>query len=244
MIQLLKLDQTPIWVKYEYRTYLSIFVSKNAWSECKAWKQNPFWSEKPISSILYSVASDCLKPFLSWNTPFLFSSSKSLSHYRYIIPVFSIISECATFFTSNLWCSIGSLPHAASICMGKSLSFVTCFTINHASYTETLDLRRIRSDVNPLDSRVPYGGFLKWCFTPISHPKMIIFSRKSHGLLGKPTILGTHILDNIFVAHLCQMALQNDVWKQLLVTWIKLLDVCFFCRSSIQTRGLATTVYS
>ena len=124
MIQLLKLDQTPIWVKYEYRTYLSIFVSKNAWSECKAWKQNPFWSEKPISSILYSVASDCLKPFLSWNTPFLFSSSKSLSHYRYIIPVFSIISECATFFTSNLWCSIGSLPHFASICMGIMTSLL------------------------------------------------------------------------------------------------------------------------
>ena len=26
--------------------------------------------------------------------------------------------------------------------------------------------------------------------TPISHPKMIIFSRKTHGFVGEPTILG------------------------------------------------------
>ena len=37
-----------------------------------------------------------------------------------------------------------------------------------------------------------YGCFLKWWVFPISHPKMIMFSRKTHGLLGKPTILRKH----------------------------------------------------
>ena len=185
---------------------------------------------------LLSTATDCLKPFLSWNTPFLFSSSKSLSHYRYIIQFFRWSQNVLPFSLQ-----IFDVPYRkfASCC----LRFV--WVISHFRHVLHNGPCLVHRDlgfeanpfgfVNPLDSRV--RGFLKWWY-PQNTPKWSF-------LVGKPMVVGYHHFRKhpYLGQHICCTSLPIGPSEWCLETTSgylnKVVKCVLGCRSSIQTKGIS-----
>ena len=68
-----------------------------------------------------------------------------------------------------------------------------------------------------------YGCFLKWWVSPISHPKMIIFSRKTHGCWGNPPFKETPIYSMIPPGqniYLPRIFIQIHLDPEYILTWI------------------------